>query len=361
MRVFQTFGLQAGYKPRLRALRRGAASFGEMRAVLLDDRFGAIHLLKPCLDGDPCAFLTAGNDEELQRAWARENGLPAKASPADILLAQIEAHRTEVFYNCDPMNFGNAFLQRLPGSVRRTIAWRAAPSEGADFLGHDIIVNNFPSLLAAYRAQGARAELFTPGHDPEMDAYAARAERPVDLLFVGGFSRHHRRRAEALRRAAALGGGYNVVYCLDPSRLTRLAETPLGLAGPLRRHRRPREIRTVAAAPVYGRDLYAAIGSAKLVLNGAIDMAGRARGNMRMWEAMGCGAAMVSDAGDYPDGMVAGETFLDYSDEREMIGAIERLLESHGEREAMARRAHAMISTRYGKAAQWRAFQRLCE
>ena len=361
MRIFQTYGLQASYKPRLRALRRGAASFDEMRAILLDDRFGAIHLLEPCLAGDPSAFLTAGNDTDLQRAWARENGLPGTARPDDILLAQIEAHRTEVFYNCDPVNFGNAFLRRLPGSVRRTIAWRAAPSEGADFLDHDIIVNNFPSLLDQYRAQGVRAELFTPGHDPEMDTYAARDERPVDLLFVGGFSRHHRGRAEALRRAATIGGGYRVVYCLDPSRLTRLAEPPLGLAGPLRRHRRPAEIRSVATAPAYGRDLYAMIGQAKLVLNGAIDMAGRARGNMRMWEAMGCGAAVVSDAGDYPKGMVAGETFLDYSDEREMIAAIEQLLERDGEREAMARRAHAMISTRYSKSAQWEAFQRLCE
>ncbi|MEA3029349.1 MAG: hypothetical protein QOG13_674 [Sphingomonadales bacterium] len=361
MRVFQTYGLQATYKPRLRGLRAGAASFREMRAILLGDRFGAVHLLQPCLSGDPEAFLTAGNDEEMQRAWAAENGLPATAGPDEILLAQIEAHRTEIFYNCDPMNFGNAFLKRLPGSVRRTIAWRAAPSEGGDFLDHDLIVNNFPSLLARFRAQGARAELFTPGHDPEMDAYAARAERPIDLLFVGGFSRHHRRRAEALRRAAGLRDRYRLVFCLDPSRLTRLAETPLGLAGPLRRHRRPAEIRAVAAPPVYGRDLYAMIGQAKLVLNGAVDMAGAARGNMRMWEAMGCGAAMVSDAGDYPDGMVAGDTFLDYSDGQQMIGAIETLLERGDQRKAMASRAHAMISSRYSKSAQWGAFQRLCE
>jgi hypothetical protein len=361
MRVFQTYGLQATYKPRLHGLRRGATSFEAMRAVLLADRFGAVHLLKPCLEGDPDAFLTAGNDEEMQRTWARENGLPADAGLDEILLAQIEAHRSEVFYNCDPMNFGNAFLKRLPGSVRRTIAWRAAPSEGGDFLDHDVIVNNFPSLLAGYRALGARAEYFTPGHDPEMDAYAARTERPIDLLFVGGYSRHHRRRGAMLRRAAGLRNRYRVVFCLDPSRLTRLAETPLGLAGPLRRHRRPPEIRAVASSPVYGRDLYETIGSARVVLNGAVDMAGAARGNMRMWEAMGCGAAMVSDAGDYPDGMVAGDSFLDYSDETEMVGAIETLLGQDDRRRAMASRAHAMISTRYSKAAQWGAFQRLCE
>jgi hypothetical protein len=360
MRLLQTYALQAPYKAHMRSRRR-TSGFDEMRDTLLEDRFGAIHLLQPCLNADPEAFLTAGNDHDLQKAWARENGLPHMATLDQILLAQIEAHGTEVFYNCDPMRFGNAFLKQLPGCVRRTIAWRAAPSEGGSFLDHDIIVNNFPSLLDQYRAQGARAELFAPGHDPVMDSYAARIDRPIDLLFVGGFSRHHRRRAEALRRAAELRDRFNVVFCLDLSRLTRLAETPFGLIGPLRRHRRPGAIRAVARPPVFGRDLYATIGSAKLVINGAVDMAGSARGNMRMWEAMGCGAAMVSDAGDYPEGMVAGDTFLDYSDTQEMIGAIERLLDRGDEREAMAGRAHAMISTRYSKSAQWEAFQRLCE
>jgi len=361
MRLFQTYGLYPSYKSRLQGLRGDAASFAEMHAILVGDRFGAVNLLQPCLDGAPDAFLTAGDDEPMQRAWARENGLGSSAGLDQILLAQIEEHRTEIFYNLDPMKFDNAFLKRLPGCVRRTIAWRAAPSAGGAFLDHDLIVNNFPGLLAGYRAQGARAEYFAPGHDPVMDPYAARTERPIDVLFVGGFSRHHRRRAEALRRVAGLGGRFNIVFCLDLSRFTRLAETPLGLAGPLRRHRRPPEIRAVARPPVFGLDLYETIGSAKLVFNAAVDMAGSDRGNMRVWEAMGCGAALVSDAGRYPEGMVAGDTFLDYGNDQEMIGAIEMLLQRTGERKAMAGRAHAEISTRYSKSVQWRAFQRLCE
>ncbi|RWK45654.1 hypothetical protein [Mesorhizobium sp.] len=79
------------------------------------------------MENAPEVFFTNGDDERLQRAWAHENGLREDTPLADILLAQIEANRTEVFYNLDPIRFDSAFLKRLPGHVKRTIAWRAAP------------------------------------------------------------------------------------------------------------------------------------------------------------------------------------------------------------------------------------------
>src|SRR5258708_36033204 len=39
------------------------------------------------------------------------------------------------------------------------------------------------------------------------------------------------------------------------------------------------------------------------IFNGAIDMAEEDRGNLRCFEAMGCGALMISDRGRYPKGM----------------------------------------------------------
>jgi glycosyltransferase involved in cell wall biosynthesis len=361
MRIFQNYGIPAAYRERLTRLTDGLRSFAAQRDAFLADRYGASHLLKPVLTGDAGAFFTNGNDERLQRAWAEEQGLPTHATLDDILQAQIEHHRSEVFYNVDPVRYGDDFLSRLPGCVRRTIAWRAAPSGSARFLRHDIIVNNFPSLLADYRARGVRAEYFYPAHDPEMDAYAGNGDRPIDILFVGGYSRHHGRRAEMLRRVAGLSDQYRVVFCLDVSRFTRLAESPLGLVGPLRQLRRPAEIRAASALPVFGRDLYELLGSAKIVINGAIDMAGLDRGNMRVWEAMGCGAALVSDAGTYPEGMVDGETMLTYGDGQGAIGAIHELLRGDATRSRLVSQAFAMISTRYSKDAQWTAFQRLAQ
>lgn len=363
MRLFQNYGLYPSYRTRLDRLVTvaGARSFGERRRVFLADRFGAPHFLVPVLNDDPLAFFTNGDDEASQRPWARENGLKSTSTLEAILLAQIEHHRTEVFYNLDPMRYGSDFVRKLPGCVRKSVAWRAAPSSGADFESYDLMVCNFPGILVSYRQRGWNAAYFSPAHDPTMDAYAANATRPIDVLFVGGYSRHHRQRAEVLQAVAALRCEFNVVFHLDRSRLTKAAESPLGKLLPLGQHRRPRAIRAVTAEPVFGRDLYRAISTAKIVLNGAVDMAGSERGNMRCFEAMGCGALMVSDRGAYPNGMEDGITMLTYSTPDEAVRVIREALAEPSRLADIAGAGHRAISSGYSKAQQWRDFVNLVE
>jgi Glycosyl transferases group 1 len=359
MRVFQNSGYYASYGPRLRRLAANAVTFKQQLQVFLDDRYGASHMLLPVTRADPDAFFTNWEDEALQRAWAREAGLPKRTALEDILLAQIEAHRTEVFYNLDPVNLANKFLERLPGCVKRSIAWRVAPSGNADFSRYDRVVGNFPGILAEMTKRGCRTAYFTPSHDPVMDRFAGNNERPIDVLFVGGYSRHHMRRAEILNAVAGLADHFEIAFHLDPSRLARLAESPLGLVPPLVRHRRPRSVRRVSRPPVFGLELYRVLSQAKIVLNGAIDMAGNERGNMRCFEGMGCGALLLSDEGKYPEGMVSGGTLVTYGSPADAMAQIQRLLADGDQRQAIAREGHKMISTRYSKEIQWLRFKEL--
>ena len=96
MRVFQNAGLYRSYLPRLRRLSRSVEGFARLLAVFMNDRFGAAHTLLPVLNGEETAFFTNGDDEILQRHWARENGMHGRPSLEDILLAQIEHHRAEI-------------------------------------------------------------------------------------------------------------------------------------------------------------------------------------------------------------------------------------------------------------------------
>jgi hypothetical protein len=355
MRVFQNGGLYPSYLPRLNELARQASGFGERRRVFLEDRFGAMHFLKPVLNGDAAAFFTNADDDVLQRHWASENGLNAKASSEDILLAQIEHHRTEIFYNLDPVRYPSAFVRRLPGCVRKSICWRVSPSGNADLTAYDAVVGNFPSILRDWENKGCRIAYFIPAVDPVMAEYD-QADRPIDVLFVGGYSRHHRIRARVLERVAALATRRRVIYCLDTSRLTKLAESPLGRLLPLRKHRRPAAIANIARPPVFGRQLYELLGKSKIVLNGAIDMAGTERGNMRCFEAMGCGALLVSDAGDYPAGMKAGETMLVYDSAERGPKVIEAALERWQRSAELARRGREQIAALYSKSHQCQKF-----
>jgi len=357
-RLFQNFDVYPRYLQVLHARTRGA-DFDRFRAAFMADRFIALHMLKPTIEGSANAAFAIGGDPVSQRKWARARGLKRRATPEQILLAQIEEHGTEIFYNHDPVRFDSAFVRRLPGCVRTSIAWRAAPSGGGDFGAYDRVVCNFPSILEAYRARGWRTAWFAPGHDPEMDAYAATRERPTDILFVGTYSRHHRRRADLIARVARLADRFRVRLHLYPSRLTLVAETIAGAIGPLRKHRRPPEISRIAEGPVFGRDLYAAIGAARIVINGAIDMAGPDRGNMRCWETLGCGAMMLSDEGSYPDGMENGRTFAAYRSVEDLAGKAEAFLADEEARRTIAEAGNALVRSRYGKDRQWRDFLEL--
>ena len=358
MRLFQNFGLYPSYRARLAHLTAGLNRFSEARDAFLADRYGACHLLKPVLDGDPAAFFTNGDDESLQRMWAKEQGMPGEPALDAILLAQIEHHRTEVFYNLDPMRYGSDFVRRLPACVKHAVAWRAAPGE-ADFSAYHLLVCNFPSILKSYEARGWRTGYLFPGHDPEMDAYAANTDRPIDVLFVGGYSRHHRKRAEALEAVAKQRDSMRIAFHLDRSRLTRLAESPLGRLLPLAQHRRPADIVAVHQEPVFGRDLYLALSRAKIVLNGAVDMAGNDRGNMRCFETMGCGALLVSDAGMYPEGMVDQQTMIVYDNIQQAVARIGESLRNQQGLKTIARSGHHTVRTAFSKAVQWDAFVRL--
>lgn len=360
MRLFQNFGLYPSYHLRLARLTAGLDRFEAARDAFLADRFGASHLLKPVLDGAPEAFFTNGDDESLQRLWAQEQGMPGEPALDAILLAQIEHHRTEVFYNLDPMRYGSDFVRRLPACVKHAVAWRAAPGE-ADFSAYHLLVCNFPSILKSYEARGWRTGYLCPSHDPEMDDYAANTERPIDVLFVGGYSRHHRKRAEALEAVARHRDSMRIAFHLDRSRLTRLAESPLGKLLPLSKHRRPADIVAVHQEPVFGRDLYLALSRAKIVLNGAVDMAGDDRGNMRCFETMGCGALLVSDAGNYPAGMIDQQTLLTYNTPGDALKTIQSMLANDEYRQRIALAAHRMISVQYSKQEQFVRFEQLIQ
>src|SRR5690348_16290401 len=194
VRIFQTNRYYPALRPRLRELDRHRPTFKGMIDAFLDFRECAAHILEPVYARAETAFYTNPGDEFVQRQWAKEQGMNPRASLGAILKAQIEAHRTEVFYVLDATSLDREFMSTLPGCVKKTIAWHAIPFKNIDLSVYDLVVCNFPSILAELRTLGCRTEYFTPAHDPELAPFAARQDRPIDVLFVGGYSRHHERR-----------------------------------------------------------------------------------------------------------------------------------------------------------------------
>jgi hypothetical protein len=359
MRLFQCTTLYPSYLGRLNQLAATAQTFQERQSIFLADRHGAPHFLSPILAGEENAFQANINDPIHQAMWAAEKGMPASSDPIDILLAQIEHHRAEVFYSMDPVALPNAFLRRLPSCVRRTIAWRAAPTKSAVFNHYDLIISNFPKILATYRSAGCRVALFYPAHDPVMDSYAANEDRPVDIVFVGSFSRHHSTRAKLLKTIAALRGEFNISMYLESSRFTKIVDAPPWSWIPMLPGKTPPVIRATAKQPIFGLDLYKALSSAKIVLNGAIDMSGTERGNIRCFESMGCGCTMLTDRGQYPEGMNDDETMVTYADTSDAVTQARYLLTKDAQSRQIGRQAHRVVALRYSKQRQFQDFCKL--
>jgi glycosyltransferase involved in cell wall biosynthesis len=359
VRLFQNSRYYPSLRPKIRELTSKFPTFAAKIDAFIRFREAGCHTLLPVDQQAEWAFFTNGDDPDIQRVWGREHGLSPRASRADILRAQIEEHRADVFYNIDATGWAGDFVRSLPGCVKCVIGWHALPFQNVSFAGYDLMVCNFPSVLAGLSRQGYRTDYFFPAYDTEMTPFALREDRPVDVVFVGGYTRRHKQRAAVLEAVAGMADAYNIVFHLDRSRLCRLAESPLGRFLPLAKHRRPAAVRAVATGAIFGRDYYEVLSSAKIVLNGSIDMPNADRGNMRCFEALGSGSLLLTDEGNYPQGMTNGATMVTYNSPEHAVSQIRMLLEAPGLRSSIAHAGHEMISTRYSKEVQWKRFEAL--
>ena len=97
-------------------------------------------------------------------------------------------------------------------------------------------------------------------------------------------------------------------------------------------------------------------GHTKIVLNPATDIAGDIRGNMRCWEALGCGACMLGSAGQYPEGFEPRVNFEMFTDADDLIQKIRYLLADEPRRAAIAKAGTEMLSRIWSKERQWNDF-----
>ena len=77
---------------------------------------------------------------------------------------------------------------------------------------------------------------------------------------------------------------------------------------------------------------------------------------MRCFEAMGCGALLVSDDGHYPEGMKPGETMRAYTSAEQASDVISESLDHWPQSAELATRGRSRISEIYSKSSQWMNF-----
>jgi glycosyltransferase involved in cell wall biosynthesis len=320
------------------------APFEEQLRALLDRRFGTSDAYSRELArlGHHAADVIV-NCEPLQAAWAREHGLAlheplrralaAAPTRAGIMarqalihrvaLAQIRAARPDVLYVQDLWFFSRRELEAIRRAGVLVVGQIASePPPPGRLRGFDLILTSFPHYVDRFRALGVPSEYLAIAFDQtiaDVVDVSPQAERPRGAVFVGGVNpRVHPAGTALLERLCERVDlevwGYGRED-LSPG-------SPL-----LERHR----------GEAWGIDMYRVLASSRVVVNRHIEAAEGHANNMRLFEATGSGAALVTEAApNLAELFEPGAEVAAYADEEELVSTIQQLLADDPRRLAMA-------------------------
>jgi hypothetical protein len=224
-------------------------------------------------------------------------------------LQQIVTFSPDVVFIQDLSFFDAATLAMLRS--RYLLAGQCScPMPSADRVSQmQVLFTSFPHYVDRFKALGVQAEYLPLAFDPRMKP--AETERDLDISFVGGVGRqsHWEAGTDALEAVAAYFGerfhwyGYGLDNLPEASAL-----------------------RKCYRGTAWGREMYSIYGRSKVVINRHGEVAEGYANNLRMFEATGCGAMLVTEAAPnmdelFPDGA------LKYSNISELIALTGHALE----------------------------------
>lgn len=310
-------------------------SYAEQMRVLIADGYSCLHFVG--LDMGPHGYepaLIVANALSLQHAWARENGLTVAEGPAGlpaILSAQMDYYRPEILYLQDTISFDARFLATLPAKPRLVLGWRAAAIDKAtDWRGIDVLLSSDAGCRAEGIARGAkRAEPFLPGVPADFTSHLgpAMAEPLPDLVFCGQLSHEHGSRIQMLDLVAraARDRGWSLRFHVAVA---------AGLV-------LPPALSVVLSPALFGRPMYRALRDARICLNNHIDILGGRGQNMRVFEATGSGACLLTEEDPNLTSLFeAGKEVATFRSDAELLEKIDWYLDHPSERDTLAAAGH---------------------
>lgn len=270
------------------------------------------------------AFDVISNDWNLQQKWLRENGVQSRhvqkfkwfrkmASPIgkilrkggtwggeiyhklrpaistqlgvaqgdawinEVLLEQVKVIKPDILYfhfihGCD-----DAFFDKMRPHVRMIVGQHASPIPlNIPFHRFDLLISSLPNLVELFRKSGAKSEYLPWCFEPSILNRVKTGDRRHDLTFVGGITGYHE-------------DGVNLLEWIA-------SRTPIELWGYLNQFNlRESNIQKAYKGEAWGLDMYRILGESKITLNRHVDVAGPYANNMRLFEATGMGALLLTD------------------------------------------------------------------
>lgn len=274
----------------------------------------------------------------LQAAWAREyriaglsrfaTGVPGLTLPAArallrrVLIAQIERFDPDVVYVQDLVGLWEGVRRHIRRRGCLLVAQLAStPPPDAVLRDCDLVITSCPHWVDRLRERGVDCEYLPLAFDERvLDAVTSDGGRIYPVTFVGTLrpDNYSGRAQAALERACAR---------LQVSVWGAGAET-LPPGSPIIRDYR---------GEAWGRDMYAVLRNSSITLNRHGDIAEGRAINMRMYEATGMGAVLLTEAApNLPELFEPGRDVIAYESPDDLVAQAVRLLGDPAERRQIA-------------------------
>lgn len=242
------------------------------------------------------------NASPLRRAWAEENDLQLRRESRiavrlrrgvvpwlyrrvatdwmwTSLIAQVRSFRPDAVYvQCVDL-MPPEVVRELHSETGLVVGQVAAPLPSWSVEGFDLMISSLPNYVVRFQQAGLDAEWVPLAFEPAMVDRVGPTARDIDVSFVGSLSPHHGDRI-ALLEAVARRTGVEI-YSADARKVPR--------GSPLT---------SMVRDAAWGVDMYRILARSAITINRHIDIAEQYANNLRLYEATGMGALLVTDAKD---------------------------------------------------------------
>lgn len=237
------------------------------------------------------------NAHAAQHAWAREHGVAHRprarwrlrlrrgavpwlqrstGTAWDIVLAQVAAYRPDVLYVGILDSMPTRVVAELRPFTRLVCAQIAAAIPAGEYGAYDLVFSSIPAMVERFRRMNIAAEWIPLAFEPSVVTQVPPRARDVPVSFIGSISDVHVGRLDLLEAVARVA----------PLK-TWTSDTALLSRHPL--------IRPSLQGSAFGRDMYAVLARSRITLNSHAEWSGQDANNLRLYEATGMGALLVTD------------------------------------------------------------------
>lgn len=313
-------------------------SYDCQREFLLKSHFGwpaelALQMMSIGIEVD---FIIS-NAKSLQEKWRKEFGAGSlrpgatarpEAAAEEIVAAQIRRFRPDILWMPLQPRLAGAFLDEMREYYGCAVLWiGCAVPPGIEFRRFAAVLSPLPSLCTDLDPTYRAAFRVNVGFDPGILDELGPVEKTRSLTFVGGVSPAHMRRAEYLAELADAGVEFEHFGYLreggDDNRFRALLE----------------KIRPRHRGVVYGIEMHRILASSRVTLNIHVDIAGNMAANMRLFEATGAGACLLTEKSDnIRDFFEPCREVAVYDSKENFIESVRSLLADHARTTGIARR-----------------------